>query len=411
MAIERELDVVVFGATGFVGRLTAEQLAQSAPESVRIGLAGRSRERLEEVRSSLGPRAAEWSLVPADTNDRASLVEMAQRTRVLATTVGPYRRYGMPVVEACVEAGTDYADLTGELPFIRETIDRFHDTAAERGTRIVHACGFDSVPSDLGVLLLHEAARADDAGELEDTIGVVTSMRGGLSGGTLASMKGIVDDVRSDPGLRRLMLDPYALSPDRDREPRLGGERDPMRPHRIPEIDGWVAPFVMAPFNTRIVRRSNALRDWAYGRSFRYREGIATGSGPLGPVRAAAVAGGTGAVVAGLALPPTRKLLDRFLPSPGEGPSEKTRRSGHFTFDFHARTSDGRRYTARVAAQGDPGYAATSVMLAQSALCLALDADRPPDTAGILTPATAMGAALADRLRAAGHTLEAAPRR
>jgi short subunit dehydrogenase-like uncharacterized protein len=274
------------------------------------------------------------------------------------------------------------------------------------GARIVHNCGFDSIPSDLGVLLLHEAARADGAGELEDTTLVVRSMKGGASGGTIASMKGQLDDMRAAPELRRLVEDPYALSPDRPAEPDLDGEADLRGPVHDEALGMWLAPFVMASINTRVVRRSNALQDWAYGRRLRYREAMGMGTGQAGRVKATALAGGVGALVAGLSFTPSRAVLDRLLPAPGEGPSEKARRTGFFKIDVHTRTSSGARYVCHVAAQGDPGYAATAVMLGESALSLVLDRDRLPQRAGVLTPATALGTALADRLRAAGQTLE-----
>jgi short subunit dehydrogenase-like uncharacterized protein len=405
MSSDRSLDIAVFGATGFVGRLTAEHLARHAPAGVRIGLAGRSRTRLDAVRASLPPAAAEWPLLTADSGDPESVRALAESCRVVATTVGPYRRYGMPLVEACASAGTDYVDLTGEILFMRETIDRFDEVARASGARIVHACGFDSIPSDLGVLLLHEAARADGAGELEDTTLVVRTLKGGISGGTLASMKGQLDEMRSSPAQRKVVTDPYALSPDRGGEPAQGGERDLNAPVHDDELGTWLGPFVMASLNTRVVRRSNALQGWAYGRGFRYREAMAMGDGPLGLAKAAALTGGLGALVGGLSLGPTRRLLDRVLPSPGEGPGERTRRNGSFEIDVHTRTSSGARYVCRVAAEGDPGYAATAVMLGESALCLVLDRDRLPDRTGVLTPATALGTALADRLRAAGQTL------
>jgi short subunit dehydrogenase-like uncharacterized protein len=409
MSAERELDIVVYGATGFVGRLTAAYLAAHAPEQVRVGLGGRSRERLEAARAELGDRAAGWPLIAADAHDRAALDALAARTRVVATTVGPYRRYGDALVDACAHAGTHYADLTGEVPFMRETIDRLDVVARDAGARIVHTCGFDSIPSDLGVLLTHRAAQADGAGDLEDTTFVLGAVRGGFSGGTLATLKGELDEMRRDRALARLAADPYALSPDRDAEPDLGDERDLRGVERLEDAGTWVAPFVMAAINTRVVRRSNALQDWAYGRRFRYREVMATGGGPLGPAKAAAVAGGLAAMVGGLSFGPSRALLDRVLPAPGEGPSEKLQRTGHFRIDIHARTTSGRRYRTRVAGQGDPGYAATAVMLGESALCLALDEERLPDRAGVLTPATAMGTVLAERLRAAGQTYDVAP--
>ena len=405
MVADRELDVVVYGATGFVGKLTAEYLARSAPEGVRIGLGGRSREKLERVRAGLGARAAEWPLVVADSGDLGALSELAARTRAVATTVGPYRKYGIKLVDACASAGTHYADLTGEHLFMRDTIREFDSTARSSGARIVHNCGFDSIPSDLGVLLLHEAA-----GELTDTTLVVKRMRGGLSGGTIDSMKGTIDEVRADRSLMKVLGDPYALSPDRDAEPDLGKESDMMGVEHDPELGGWLGPFIMARINTRVVRRSNALQGWAYGRRFKYREVWAFGEGLAGRARALGMAGGLGALAGGLALPPTRFVLDRVLPDPGEGPSEDMVRNGFFEIEVHARTPGGEKWVCRVKAQGDPGYGATSVMLGESALCLALDEEKLPERAGVLTPATGMGVQLVERLRGAGQTLEVARR-
>ena len=405
MSGDRGLDVVVFGATGFVGRLVAGYLAGHAPDGVRIGLAGRSAQRLAAVRARLGAAASAWPLLVADSADPASLVALARAARVLATTVGPYRRHGLALVEACASAGTDYADLSGELLFIRESIDRCNDAATGTGTRIVHCCGFDAIPSDLGVLLLHDAARADGAGDLEDTTLVVTALKGGVSSGTLASGIGQWDEVAASAERRSLVRDPYALSPDRAAEPDLGGEQDLDWVSYDADLGSWVAPFLMAGLNTRIVRRSNALQGWAYGRRFRYREVTGFGTGPAAAAQAAAVAAALKAAEAGLAFSPSRALLGQLLPVLGEGPSEKTRRAGFFRMEIHARTSAGPRYLGKIEARGDPGYAATSVMLGESALCLALDGDRLPGRAGVLTPATAMGVALADRLRSAGHTL------
>ena len=410
---QRELDVVLFGATGYVGRLTAEHLAAAAPPGARIGLAGRSADRLAAVRDGLGPAAAGWPLLVADAADPASLARMAERTAVVATTVGPYARHGLELVLACARAGTDCADLTGEVPFVRRSIDAAHDVAEATGARVVHGCGFDAVPSDLGVLATAEAARADGAGPLGATTLLVREARGGLSGGTIATMRTVLDAARRDPGVRRLLADAHALSPDREHEP----DRDPgARPEPEPRgarweagLGTWTAPFVMASFNTRVVRRSNALQDWAYGRGLRYREVVACGDGRLAPVAAAAItaglAAGAGALFTASALPPAGALLDRLLPGPGEGPSERTRREGRFALEVVAETASGARCATEVSATGDPGYAATAVMFGQAALCLALDRDRTPRRGGVLTPATAMGGALADRLRAAGMVL------
>lgn len=400
---ERELEVVVFGATGFVGRLVARYLAAHAPDGLRVGLAGRSQDRLAAVRSGLDAKAAAWPLIVADSDDAKSLAALAARTSVVATTVGPYRKWGMGLVRACVEAGTHYADLTGEVAFMRESIDTCHDLAARSGVRIVHACGFDSMPSDLGVLLVHEAARRDGAGDLEDTTLVVAAHKGGLSGGTINSIRVQLNEARADAGVRRLVADAYSLSPDRAEEPDLGDERDLMRVQHDDDLGLWVGPFLLAGSNTRVVRRSNALLGWAYGRRFRYREVTSFGTGAAAPVKGAIAATGIAGLVAGLSFKPTRAVLDRVLPSPGEGPSEQSQRSGFFRMDIHARTSSGARYIGRVSAKGDPGYSATSLMLGEAAMCLARD--ELPDRGGVLTPATATGRVLAERLRIAGMTL------
>jgi short subunit dehydrogenase-like uncharacterized protein len=403
----RDSDLVLFGATGFVGTLLAAYLAGAAPAGTRIALAGRSRARLEQVRAGLPGAAREWPLVEADSGDPASLARLAESTRVLVTTVGPYARYGLPVVEACARAGTAYADLTGEVLFVREAIDRFDAVARDSGARIVHACGYDSIPSDLSTLLLAERAREDGAGGLTD-VQLVATLRGGFSGGTIDSMRAQLEAVQGDPSLRRTLTDPYALSPDRPAEPDTRQPRDAAPPARTP--DGrWTAPFVMASFNTRIVRRSNALQEWAYGRSLRYGEVMGAGRGPVGAVTATGLTAGLAGTLAAMSFGPTRALLDRVLPAPGTGPSEATRQKGWFRMVVDAATETGRRYRAIAAGQGDPGYAATAVMLGQTALALALDTDRLPDRAGSLTPATALGDVLVERLRAAGHTYEVAP--
>ncbi len=395
----RDHDIVIFGATGFVGLLTSAYLAEHAPPDVRVALGGRSPDKLERTRAELG---VDWPLVVVDSQDRDAVRALAESTRVVATTVGPYVKYGKPLVEACAAAGTHYADLTGEVLFMRWSIDVADAAARASGARIVHTCGFDSIPSDIGTLLLHEAAQAGGHGELEETSFVVKAMRGGASGGTIDSARSTIDAVKRDPSSRRILMDPYALSPDRDSEPDLGAERDSLRPLHDDRLGGWLAPFVMGSVNTRVVRRSNALADHAYGNRLRYRELMLTGGGPIGVAKAAGVAGSIGAVFAGLATPGARQLLDRVLPDPGEGPSEKDRERGFFNIDIHTTTSTGKRLRCEIRVKGDPGYKATAVMLGQSALSLALD--DLPDGAGVLTPATAMGRALADRLDAAGHS-------
>jgi short subunit dehydrogenase-like uncharacterized protein len=290
---------------------------------------------------------------------------------------------------------------------MRWAIDNADAAAKASGARIVHTCGFDSIPSDIGTLLLHEAAEPGGHGELGDTSLVVKSMRGGASGGTIDSARTTVDELKKDSSGRRVLTDPYALSPDRDAEPDLGGERDSLKPVHDDRLGGWLAPFVMGSVNTRVVRRSNALKDFAYGRRLRYRELMATGGGPLGLAKASGIAAGIAGMFAGLAAPGARQLLDRVLPSPGEGPGEETRERGFFNIDIHTTTTSGKRLRCEIRVPGDPGYKATAVMLGESALCLALD--DLPESAGVLTPASAMGTSLADRLSAAGHEYRVVP--
>jgi len=391
---------VVFGATGFVGRLVAERLATRDIGGVRVALAGRSADRLEAVRRALGVR---WPLILADSRHPASLETLARSARVVVSTVGPYARQGLPLVRACAEAGTRYADLTGEALFVRESIDEVHELAARTGAKIVHSCGFDSVPSDLGVQMLADRVRADGEGTLAEATLLVVSIKGGVSGGTIDSMRSQIDDMRADPPLARTLRDPYLLSPDRAAEPDLGRQPDGFLPQRLD--DGtWVAPFAMAPFNSRIVRRSNALLHYAYGRELRYREFVRTGTSPLAPAAASALAVATGALAVALRTPIVRPLFDLILPAPGQGPSENVRQNGHFRLEIRGVTSSGARYVATVAAHGDPGSGATAVMLGESACCLA--SDDLPERGGVLTPATAMNGSLTERLRRNGFTFE-----
>ena len=407
----RSFDIVLFGATGFVGKLTAEYLAR-AGAGARIALAGRSPDRLLAVRETLPEPAQSWPVLTADAESPSTLHEMAARTQVVVTTVGPYTRYGLPLVAACAAAGTDYADLTGEAMFVRESIDLYNKQATDTGARIVHSCGFDSIPSDLSVYGLHRTAREDDAGELGDTNYVVRSISGGLSGGTIASILEVLHTASSNPDARRQLADPYTLTPDRGAEPELG--RQPDLPwgrggQIAPELSGtWTAGFLMAPYNTRIVRRSNALLDWAYGQRFRYSEHMSVGSSALAAV-ASAVGGGVGNAMFGLGsryfrlLP--RRVVERIVPKPGTGPSAASRERGYYGIETYTTTTTGARYVARMEQRGDPAYKATSVLLGESALALAFDRDTLSDLRGVLTPAAAMGDALLARFPGAGVSL------
>ena len=387
------------------------QPASAAPAGTRIALAGRNLEKVRAVRGRLPAGAAGWGLLQADAADPASLEAMAAATRVVVTTVGPYADYGLPLVLACAGAGTDYADLTGELLFVRESIDAAHELAVRNSARIVHSCGFDSIPSDLSVYLTYKQALADQTGELESAT-LVASLRGGMSGGTIASGRGQMRAVAADGSLRAELEDPYLLSADRAAESAPGGQSDRALA-KASSVDasltGWITTFIMAQHNSRIVRRSNSLLGWAYGKDFRYREVMSVGRSAAAPVMAAGV---SAALWAQNAVGPLLhkgfgpKLVDALVPRPGTGPDEKARDAGWFSMKTFARTSSGARYRTTFAADGDPGYKATAVMLGEVGLCLALDRAELSELAGVLTPAPVMAEPLARRLRAAGMTIE-----
>jgi short subunit dehydrogenase-like uncharacterized protein len=403
-AAGKPLDLVLFGATGFTGKLVAEYLVKKRP-ALRWALAGRSRDKLERVRADLAAidaSAKDLPLVVGDSLDEASVRAMVAETRVVCTTVGPYARYGLPLVAACADLGVHYCDLTGEPNFIRAAIDAHHARAEQTGARIVPSCGFDSIPSDLGVLMIHEHLKKQNK-QIAAARYRVKRAKGGASGGTIASMLNIAANA-SDPAVRRALGDPYSLNPAG--APRGPDRSDPMLPARDADTGRWTAPFVMAVPNTRTVRRSNALLGFPYGEGFRYSEAVDMGAGVGGLAKSIVFSAGIGAFTAAVFFPPTRKILERFLPAPGEGPSREQQERGHFLIEIHADTTSGERVTGRVAADRDPGYGATSIMLGEAALSLAQD--DLPARGGVLTTASSMGDKLIERLRAAGMTFEVA---
>jgi short subunit dehydrogenase-like uncharacterized protein len=398
----REFDLVLFGATGFTGRLVAERLAASS-EPLRWALAGRDRAKLERVREGLAsqnPACAELPILTGDATDAAQMDAIAQRARVVCTTVGPYARYGMELVGACARAGTHYCDLTGEPHFVRRSIDAFHDVARASGARIVHCCGFDSIPSDLGTLLLQDEMIRRFGHPAEQVTAFFGETRGGFSGGTIASMMNLLDEAKRDRSVRRILGNPYALDPDPTRGGPDGSDQKGI---------GWdgaqhafTAPFVMAAINTRVVRRSHALLGHPWP-GFRYRE---VTSFP-GTARGLAIATGyTGALAAFLAaaqIPALRRQMEKRLPKPGTGPGLEAREHGRFVVRIVGERG-GDRLVVKVSDRTDPGYGSTSKMLSQSALCLAKDA--LASGGGVLTPATAMGLRLIERLRVDGPQFE-----
>lgn len=405
---ETRTDVVVYGATSFVGQLLVRYLLErhGADGALRWSLAGRSTQRLEALRRSLGPTAAGLSLHVADAGDEPGLRRLCAATRVVVSTVGPYSLYGEPLLRACVESGTDYCDLTGEVQWIRRMLNRYEALAARSGARIVHCCGFDSIPSDLGVHFLQQEARRRFGMPCERVRMRVHVFRGGVSGGTVASLLNVIAEAAADPTLRRELADPYSLCPPADgarlRQPQV-------RSATLDTASGlWVAPFVMAPVNTRIVLRTQHLTGGAYGPGFRYDEALVRGRGLRGRWRATVTSAGLKGFMLAAAFSPTRRLLQRFvLPSPGEGPSAEAQARGRFDLRFLGTTADGRPLRARVTGNRDPGYGSTARMLGEAVACLAQDVPRSRRPGGFWTPASIFGDLLVARLtRHAGLTFE-----
>ncbi len=408
---DRPYDIVVWGATGVAGGLVAEYLAERyGADELALALGGRDADRLGALAADLAERNDRPPIptVVGDATDPESLRALARDARVVCTTVGPYTTYGTPLVEACIDAGTDYCDLTGEVNWVRETVDRFHEPAVEGGVRVVHGCGFDSVPADLGTALVQSHATEAFGAPCETVRIHLADGDGGVSGGTLASFAELFDEASSDPAVRRALRNPYSLAPPGERD----GVDDGVQrlPRADPERGVWTAPSPMAPVNERVVRRSNALLGYPWGREFRCTEVVDTGRGLPGAAAAALATGGLGAFAAAMSVDPLRSGLRRFVfPDPGEGPSEAQIENGHFTVRVVGRgTATDGRFTAEavVGADLDPGYGATARMLGESAMCLLRDETESPLDGGVLTPASAVGVPLADRLRAAGFTAE-----
>lgn len=396
----RKYNLVLMGATGFTGQLVAEYLLQrfGVDGELRWALAGRNRNKLESVRSELQGSDPEQAipLLIADSGDPKSLQDMVQQTRVVCSTVGPYALYGSGLVDACSQHGTHYCDLTGEVQWMRRMIDAHQASAEASGARIVHNCGFDCIPSDIGtwflqqeMLRLHGVAASHIKYRVED-------VRGAMSGGTLASALNMLEETSRDPDLKKLVADPYALLPG-------GAHRGPDGPDQNtavfdPDFDGWTIPFPMAPVNTRVVRRSHALMGFPWGEDFAYDEAILLGAdkGRLAAVGGAmATQAGTGF----MAFKPLRNLARRLMPQPGEGPSRRRREKGYFKILLHASHPHdaGKNLLARVSGDMDPGYGSTAKMLGESAACLALDTLDTPG--GLWTPASAMAEPLLHRLQ------------
>ncbi len=378
----REFDIIVYGSSGYTGRLVAEYLARkyAGGGALKWAMAGRSEAKLAEVRDAIGA-AASTSLIFADAADPASLTAMAKRTNCIITTVGPYQLYGEPLVAACAEAGTDYVDLCGEPNWMRVMIDKYDAAAKKSGARIVLSCGFDSIPFDVGVWFTQQEAMKEFGAPCKEINCRVRAMKGKFSGGTAASLKATMAAAFKDPSIIELLTSPFALTPG-----FVGADQPSGSKPMLDAATGlWLAPFVMAPINTKNVHRSNFLLNHPYGKDFRYSEMMVAGKGEQGEAMSKAIASDT-------------SLMGDDAPKPGEGPTKEERETGFYDVLFLGETARGEKIRTYCKGDRDPGYGSTSKMIAEAAICLVRDAKDA--AAGVSTPAATMAAPLIKRLAA-----------
>lgn len=393
----RTYDVIVYGAASFVGRLLTRYLVQrhGASGGLKWALAGRNRDKLAAVAREFG--AESLPMIIADAGDARALNEMAAQTKVVVSTVGPYALFGSELVAACAAQGTDYCDLTGEPQWMRQMIDAHEAQARATGARIVHNCGFDSIPSDLGTWFTQQQAQKDFGEPCVQVKLRVKSLRGGFSGGTVASLLNVMKEITRNPELRKIMQNPYAVCPADARS----GVRQPNVTGPVHDADAksWLAPFVMAGINTKVVHRSNALQGHPWGKEFLYDEAMMVGGSVAGALRAGAASAGMGVFMGLSLIGPTRSLLEKYvLPKPGEGPSPEAQEKGFFDIRLFGRTASGKTLQTKVTGDRDPGYGSTAKMLGESAACLAQDAASTRADGGFWTPSVCMDGALMQRL-------------
>jgi short subunit dehydrogenase-like uncharacterized protein len=395
----RQYDVVVWGATGFTGRLVMEYMVNTygVNGDVTWAAAARDESKLKAVIVQiLGDDAEALPVIIADSQDETSLRALVASTRVVCSIVGPYALYGSKLVALCAELGTHYCDLAGEIPWLRRMMDQYETAAQDSGARIVSTCGFDSIPSDLGTWFVQQQMHARHEVYASRVKCRIVRIDGGMSGGTFASAMNMMEETKTNPELLEIIEDPYALNPLN--MPRGEDDSDQSSARYDQDFHQWSGPFAMAPLNVRVVRRSHALLGYPWGQHFRYDEAMLTGNGPGGFAKASLLAGGTGLLMLATRLAPVRQLLGRVAPAPGEGPSPEAIRNGFFEMELLACHPEDptKNMIALVTGDRDPGYGATSKMLAECAVCLAVDGLNTP--AGFLTPSVAMGQKLVDRL-------------
>jgi short subunit dehydrogenase-like uncharacterized protein len=402
----RKYDVVLYGASGFVGRQTVAYFA-AHPEVKSAGLswalAGRSAEKLEAVRKAC-PGTDQAGILVAEAHDAKAMDQLAANARVVLSTAGPFALYGSELVAACVRNGTHYVDITGETPWVKGLIERHHQDAERKGARIIPFCGFDSIPSDLSARLANEAMW-ERYGEACTAVKVAFSIRGGFNGGTLASLFNMLASGQSEA-----MADPFLLNPEGAHPSNVSAHADPLGPRHDGDFSAWLGPFMMSTINTRVVRRSAALLGYAPGYS--YQEYLRLGRGPGAALAATTLSVGSFASQAALRVAPIRRLAQKFAPQPGAGPSVASMDGGSFRAQWVGHSANGKMVRGMIADKGDPGNRATTKMLCESALALALQLEELPGGSkhgGLLTPASGLGDVLVQRLRQAGMTLQVDP--
>jgi len=395
--LDRSFDLVIYGATGFTGALVAEYLHQTQ-SGLSWAIAGRSQSKLDLLKDRIN--APDLKTIVADSESPDDMRRLVTSTRVVISTVGPYARFGTPLVEACAAEGTHYCDLTGEPQWMASIFERVSPLAEETGARLIHCCGFDSIPSDLGVFVAQQSMMNKHGLFATKVSGRMGKSKGAVSGGTVASMLLAVEQAVSDPIARKVLNDPYGLYPS---ELSPGSDGPDQRGVRWDDhFESWTGPFVMAAINSKVVRRSNALASLVYGADFSYDESLLVDNRRSGLL----MAGGMSIGMTALAIPPLRRLISKRLPQPGEGPSVSERENGFFEFFVHAHHPTDSEKDVRICVKGkrDPGYGATSRMLAQAGLSLAFD-DLDVE-GGIWTPASALGNHLVNRLADVDITFE-----
>ncbi len=396
----KEFDIIIWGATGFTGRLVAEYIYKNySSEKLSWAIAGRDKKKLINVRDKIADENI--PIIIADSFDEMSLTKMTQKTKVICSTVGPYSKYGSLLVKSCIKTNTHYCDLAGEAQWIRKIVDTYHQEAKNKKIRIVNSCGFDSIPSDIGVYFINK--NLPDVNIKLDNISMrLSGFKGSLSGGTYASMNNIITEASKDSHVRKILTNPYGLNPEGQ---RTGPDKRDLNKVKYDEDSkSWIAPFMMAGINTKIVRRSNALSNYSYGKNFTYDESVMTGDGFKGRTKAIMsvlplffLTAKPGSLL--------KRIINYFTPKPGQGPNENERENGYFSMRFYIRYNDKSRALVRVTGDRDPGYGSTSKMLAESAICLSKDSLK--DTYGVITPSIAMGDQILDRLQAkAGLTFK-----